>query len=254
MIKTMTITLNVFREAVRDKVLYNLLFFSLIMILCAGLLSALTVGERTKIIIDVGLASINLFGVFIAIFLGVSLVSKEIERKTIYTILSKPIQRYQFLIGKYLGLALTLAVNTIVMALIFVFTLWYLGERFNSGVFMPIGMIYLELMLLTAVGLFFSTFTTTTLSAIFTIAVYVIGHLSGNLLALAEKGSVSGKYILQVVYYTFPNLENFNFKGYASHLLPIPSGLIGYGIAYGLFYIVFLLMISIVIFEYREFK
>lgn len=252
--KVMAIGLNVFREAMRDKILYNLLFFATLMIASAGLLSTLTVGERTKIIIDLGLAGINIFGVFIAIFLGISLVSKEIDKRTIYTILSKPIRRSEFLLGKYTGLLITLLVNTVVMTGVFAATLWYMGAPIPAEVFVTIGMIYVELMVVTAVGLFFSTFTTATLAAIFTIAVYVIGHLSGDLIGLATKASVGNAWLLKALYYGLPNLENFNFKGYASHLTPIPSGLIGLGLLYGVVYLSILLTFSIVIFQSREFK
>jgi ABC-type transport system involved in multi-copper enzyme maturation permease subunit len=252
--KIMTIGLNAFREVIRDKILYNLLFFSLIMISSAGLLSTLTAGERTKIIIDIGLAGMNIFGVLISIFLGISLVNKEIDKRTIYTILSKPIRRSEFLLGKYVGLSMTLLVNMIIMAAVFLATLWFMGEKFSSEVFIPIGMIYLELMVMVAVSLFFSTFTTTTLSAIFTIAIYVIGHLSGDLIGLAKKGSTSTQWLLRMIYYILPNLENFNFKGYASHLIPIPESMIFFGMLYGLLYIFLLLGASVAIFQYREFK
>lgn len=252
--KIVTIGLNVFREAIRDKILYNLLFFSLMIISSAGLLSTLTVGERTKIIIDIGLAGMNIFGVLIAIFLGISLVNKEIDKRTIYTILSKPVRRSQFLLGKYVGLSITLSVNMIIMSAVFIATLWLMGERFSGAVFIPIGMIYLELLVIVAISLFFSTFTTATLSAIFTIAVYVAGHLSSDLLGLAKKMSMGSRLILQVLYYTLPNLANFNYKGYASHLIPIPGGIIGLSLLYGLLYVILLLGFSILIFQYREFK
>ena len=254
MTKILAIGLNVFREAIRDKILYNLLFFAILMIAGAGLLSTLTVGERTKIIIDLGLAGINIFGVLIAIFLGISLVSKEIDKRTIYTILSKPIRRSQFLLGKYVGLLITLMVNTVIMSAVFAAALWYMRAPVPGEAFETIGMIYLELMVVTAVGLFFSTFTTATLSAIFTIAVYVIGHTSGDLLGVAKKASAGSRWLLEILYYALPNLENFNFKGYASHLTPIPEHLIGFGLLYGLAYIALLLVFSIAIFQSREFK
>ena len=111
----MAIAINTFKEAIRDKILYNLLFFALLMIGASLLLATLTVGEQSKIIIDIGLASINIFGVLIAVFLGIGLISKEIEKRTIYNIIAKPVPRYQFLIGKYIGLLLTIVVNTIIM-------------------------------------------------------------------------------------------------------------------------------------------
>jgi ABC-type transport system involved in multi-copper enzyme maturation permease subunit len=252
--RILAIGINVFREAIRDKILYNLLFFATLMIAAAGLLSTLTFGEQTKIIIDIGLAGINIFGVLIAIFLGISLVSKEIDKRTIYTILSKPIRRSEFLLGKYAGLLITLLVNTIVMTLVFVGTLAYMRAPIPLDIFIAIGMIYLELMVITAVALFFSTFTTATLSTIFTIAVYVIGHTSGDLVRLADKFSMGSAWFRKGIYYALPNLENFNFKGYASHLTPIPGELIGFGLLYGILYIGLLMALSVVIFGAREFK
>lgn len=252
--KIVAIGLNVFREAIRDKILYNLLVFSLMMIACAGLLSTLTVGERNKIIIDLGLASINLFGVLIAIFLGISLVNKEIDKRTIYTILSKPIRRSEFLLGKYLGLSITLFVNAAVMTSVLVVILGFLGEALSGRIFLPIAMIYLELLVLVAVSLFFSTFTTATLSAIFTIAVYVIGHLTGDLIGLAKKASSGEGWILQVLYYLLPNLENFNYKSYAPYNLSIPFSLVSFSVMYGAVYITLLIAFSILIFQSREFK
>jgi Cu-processing system permease protein len=252
--KIVIIALNVFREAIRDKILYNLLIFSLMMISFAGVLSTLTLGERNKIIIDVGLASINLFGVLISIFLGISLVNKEIDKRTIYTILSKPIRRSEFLLGKYLGLAITLFVNTVVMMSVLGVILGAVGEALSSRIFLPVGMIYLELLVIVAISLFFSTFTTATLSAIFTIAVYVIGHLTGDLLGLAKKVSASEEALLRVLYYLLPNLENFNYKPYAPYAGSISSSIIFFSFVYGVTYILLLMFLSILIFQSREFK
>ncbi len=252
--KIAAIAFNMFREAVRDKVLFNLLFFALLMIFSAGLGGMLTVGERARVITDIGLAAMNIFGVLIAIFLGISLVGKEIDRRTIYNILSKPVRRWAFLLGKYLGLALTLLINLLVMAAVFVLLFKLMDEPIHPTVVVPIAMIYLELLVVIAVSLFFSTFTTMTLSAIFTLAIYLVGHLSGLLLSITEKGAPSVRWLGQALYYLLPNFENFNYKRYASHLLTIPNGLIGFSILYGLFYIVFLLSLSALSFQNREFK
>lgn len=250
--KILAVGLNVFREAIRDKILYNIVFFALILIIFSGALSTLTVGERGKIIIDVGLASINLFGLLMAIFLGVSLVHKEIDRRTAYTILTKPIWRFEFLLGKYLGLTGTLFVNTLILSLFFAVTLWFMGGIFSLTLFLSIVMIFVELMLITAVALLFSTFTTMTLSAIFTLAVYITGHLSADTLMFSK--NLSAGWLLQVFYYTAPNLENLNFKRYASHAIPIPFPLLLWGLLYGAFYILLLLGISIAVFNRRDFK
>jgi len=254
--KLLAIAQNIFREAIRDKILYNLLFFSLIMILASGMLSTLTVGERNKIIIDVGVGSINIFGLLISIFLGISLVSKEISRRTIYTILSKPIRRWEFLLAKYIGLSLTLLLNTVVMSLVLSGTLRLVGEHFTMQIFIPIGMIYLECLVVMAVAMLFSTFTTATLSAIFTIAIYVSGQFSSDLVGFSQnqKFSLANKKTMMFIYYTVPNLDYFNFKSYASNTIPIPFDQLGWSIAYGLIYILTLLGISMLVFQRREFK
>src|SRR5687767_5282628 len=110
-----TIALSVFRESVRDKVLYNLVFFAVMLMAVSYLLGQLTAGQDIKIIKDLGLAAMSLFGLFIAVFIGIGLVSKEVERRSIYALLAKPIRRQELVAGKYLGLVLTLLVNIAIM-------------------------------------------------------------------------------------------------------------------------------------------
>src|SRR5258705_10133037 len=109
------VAVAVFKESVRDKVLYNLVFFAVLLITVSYLLGQLTAGQDIKIIKDLGLAAISIFGLFIAVFIGIGLVSKEVDRRSIYSLLSKPIRREEFIVGKYLGLVLTLLVNVGVM-------------------------------------------------------------------------------------------------------------------------------------------
>ena len=260
--KWRAVAINTFREAIRDKILYNLLIFALLLIGGSILLATLSIGEQSKIIIDFGLASINLFGIFIAIFLGVGLVSKEIEKRTLYIVLSKPIGRAEFLLGKYAGLLLTLLVNTAIMTVGLYLTLMFNQFRWELSVFdvdlhliSAVFMIYLQTCLITAVALLFSTFTTTTLAAIFTISIYVIGHISSALVTLGEKlPTKSTAILLKGIYYILPNLSNFDIKGLVVHKVPIGSIYFllttGYAIVYGLL----LIGLSIVIFERRDLK
>ena len=185
--KVLSIALNTFRENLRDKLLYNLLVFALLMIGSSVLLMRLTLGEFHRLFLNVGLGSINFFGVLIAIFVGIGLVSKEIEKKTIYTIVSKPVARYQFLLGKYLGLTLTLFVNTVIMAGGLLVVLYAQEVPIERMLFKALGLIFVEFMVITAVALLFSTFTSATLSAIFTLAIYVIGHLTADLKTFGAK-------------------------------------------------------------------
>ncbi|MEK7702709.1 MAG: ABC transporter permease [Nitrospirota bacterium] len=260
--KWRAVAINTFRAAIRDKILYNLLIFALVLIVGSALLSTLTFVEQTKIISDFGLAGINLFGVLMAIFLGIGLVSKEIERKTLYTVLSKPISRTQFLLGKYAGLLLTLAVNTIIMTIALYLTLMLHQIKWNlplldlePRLLLAIGMIYLQLALLTAVALLFSTFTTTTLAAIFTLSIYVIGHISKDLVALGEKlPAKSTAFILKAVYYTLPNLSNFDIKGLVVHKVPIPADYFLMTFLYAICHIALLMGIASFVFNRRDLK
>src|SRR5215510_14949409 len=188
------IAVNVFKESVRDRVPYNLALFAVLMIASSFLIGQLTAGQDVKIIKDLGLAATAVFGVFIAIFIGIGLVSKEVERRSIYSLLSKPISRSQLVAGKYAGLVLTLAVNVAVMTVALYVVLGYMtltaSPQFRSAWDAPgtdpallkaIFLIFVELMLITAVALFFSTFSTPMLSAAFTFGVYIVGHFNADL-------------------------------------------------------------------------
>ena len=252
--KVLSIALNTFRENLRDKLLYNLLIFALLMIGSSLLLMTLTLGEFHRLILDIGLGSINFFGVLIAIFVGIGLVSKEIEKKTIYTIISKPVARYQFLLGKYMGLSLTLLVNTAIMAVGLLAVLYFQNVPIHVVLFKALGTIFLEFMVVTAVALFFSTFTSATLSAIFTLAIFVIGHLTTDLRTFGQKMDAVGRGILNGIYYLLPNLERFNLKGHVTHQLDVSGNDLLLIATYGVVYTAFLLMLASVIFQRRDFR
>lgn len=252
--RILSISLNTFRETLREKLLYNLLIFALLMIGSSILLSRLTLGDANRLILDLGLASINLFGVIIAIFIGIGLVSKEIDKKTIYTIVSKPVPRYEFLLGKYLGLCITLFANTTIMVLGFLIVLQIMQVPIESVLFKSVLLIYVELLVVTAVALLFSTFTSSTLSAIFTLAIYVIGHLSADLKGLGEKLDGVSRGVLNGLYYLMPNLERFNLKGHVIHQLDIGITDMMLIICYGLAYATVVLLTAALIFQRRDFQ
>jgi len=252
--KVLSIALNTFRENLRDKLLYNLLVFALLMIGSSLLLMRLTLGEFHRLLLNVGLGSINIFGVLIAIFVGIGLVNKEIEKKTIYTIVSKPVARSQFLIGKYLGLTLTLFVNTLIMAGGLLLVLFAQGVPIESMLFKALGLIFMEFMVITAVALLCSTFTSATLSAIFTLATYVIGHLTADLKTFGEKMDEGMRAVVTGLYYILPNLERFNLKGNVIHHIEVSGTDLLLIVMYGLTYVAFLLMSASIIFQRRDFR
>src|SRR6266508_5770877 len=232
---------HAFREAVRDRVLYNLLLFALLLIAGAIFLGELSAGQEAKIIVDLGLSAILLFGVFIAIFVGVGLVYKELERRTLYAILAKPIGRGEFLLGKYLGLCLTLLVNVAVMgvglsrALVFVKRGW---DPLVKHIWPAILLIYVELIILTAVAMLFSSFSSPALSALLTFFVFVIGHFNSDLRTLSQTSSSAAmRWVFALFYYLLPNLTNYNTTTSAAHGLSPDSFFLFRAIAYGVVYV-----------------
>lgn len=249
---------NAFREAVRDRVLYNLVLFVLLLTAAAIFLGELSGGQEKKIIVDLGLSAMLLFGVFISIFVGVGLVYKEIERRTIYAIFSKPVGRGEFLLGKYLGLCLTLLFNVIVMgagvslALIYVSRGW---DPLVLSIWPAILMIYVELMLLTSVALLFSSFSSPALSALLTFFVFVIGHFSADLKALAgSMGSAGARWLFAVLYYLLPNLANYSYITPAGHGRMPGSTAVLMAMVYAAIYVGIVLAAATLVFGRRNFK
>ena len=252
--KIRAIAANTFKEAIRDRILYLLLFFAGACIVFSRILALLTVGDRVKIIKDVGLASLSLFGALMAILMGTGLVYKEIEKKTIYSILSKPIHRYQFLLGKYLGLVLTLFIMLALMSVIFLILVFFHTFSLEWSLLVAIFYIFVEVCLITAVAILFSCFSTPILSSIFSLSFYLIGHLSWGLENSIQKIKPGlGKTLAQILYTFLPDLENFNFKTEVVHNLSVPSEIYLYAILYGFFYSAFLLGLAILIFRKRDF-
>lgn len=252
------LALNTLRETIRDKVLYVILIFALMMISSGVLLSYLSMGEQSKVVMDLGLSSISVFGLVITIFVGTSLVSKEIDKKTIYLLISKPIRRADFILGKYIGLCFTLFIIVLAMSAAFYAVLWFTlgGEDFITWVpttAQTLVLIYIEMMLLTAFAILFSTFATPVMSAMFTLAIYLIGHMSNDIVAfgkLTERKIV--ELLTQGLFYVVPDLERLNLKNLALNET-VGSEIFGASIGYGLLYILGLLLLSMAIFEGREF-
>ena len=252
--KIKAIALNTFKEAIRDKVFYNLFIFAVLVIIASVLIGDLSLGVNEKIIKDIGLAAISLFGVLTAILVGISLVYKEIDRRTVYTIVSKPVHRYEFLLSKYLGLCLTLLVNITSMTVFLFIVIWCVRYSLSLLLLKAGLLIFCELALVTSIALLFSTFTSSTLSAIFTLAVYIIGHLTVDLrdIGQASKSQLS-RYIINFCYYILPNFNNFNIRAEVVHGVDI-SGIYILGvITYCVIYTAIVLFISILSFQRREF-
>jgi ABC-type transport system involved in multi-copper enzyme maturation permease subunit len=254
--RIVTIARNTFREAVRDRVLYNLVIFVLLITASAIFLGELTADHEARTIVNLGLSAMLMFGAFISIFVGVSLVSKEIERRTIYAIFSKPIGRGEFIIGKYLGLCLTLLVNVLVMGVGVSLALLYVGGgNLALSIWGAIFLIFLELTILTAVAILFSSFSSPALSALLTFLVFIIGHFSASLRDFAENlGSSAAKGFFNFLYYFLPNLSFFSFITNAAHGDVPPAPILGGAFLYAVIYVSILLAATILIFSRRNFK
>lgn len=251
--RTLAIATNTFREAIRDRILYLLLAFAILMIVSSRILSLLTVGAEEKIVKDIGMAAISLFGVATAIFVGVGLVFKEIEKRTVYTLVSKPIRRSQFILGKYFGLVMVLAVNVAVMTSVFYLLLFIKGWM-DFAITKAILLIFVELLLVTAVAILFSSFSTPILSSLFTVTFYIIGHLTWGLLLLADKLEEGfGRVVCRFLYTVLPNLDILNVKGMVVHGLEVPLEQIVYAVTYGISCTVIVLGVAVLVFRRRDF-
>lgn len=249
------IAINTFREAVRDKILYAMLAFALVMLGGSLLVAELTIGEYTKIIKDLGLALISIFGLMIAVFVGIGLVYKEIQRKTIYTIASKPVPRWQFLLGKYSGLVLTLAAEVAIMGLGFALILQLSGATERMVLVPAVWLTFVELMVVTAVAVLFSCFSTPTLSALFTIGLTVIGRLTAPLLEVVQAGdNESLQQFARLLYRLLPDLQTFNMRADAAYGRPVDWEWVAYSTGYGFVWTALLLVLASAIFQYRDFK
>jgi ABC-type transport system involved in multi-copper enzyme maturation permease subunit len=249
---------NTFREAVRDRVLYNLVFFALLMIGAAILVGQISIGIEQSVIVSLGLSAISLIGIFIAVFIGVGLVSKEMDKRTLYALLAKPIERWQFLIGKFAGLAMTLTVNTAAMTVGLFLALWTVKHALASSdayLLAAVYLILLKLTLIVALAMLFSCFTSPFLAILFTLGIYVAGLFAGELRTMqAVNLTPAAMNMFRAVSYVLPNFENFDVMAAAAHGRPVPASLVGQSTVYAVLYGAVLLIGAALIFSRRNLK
>lgn len=249
------LALSTFRETVRDRIFYLVGVFGFVMLASTAVLSPLTVGAQGKIMADVGLASMNLFGLLVVIFVGTGMVRKEMDKGTILTILSKPVGRREYLLGKFFGLNITLFCMLVVMGLIFLLMTFLAPGSFSLRFIPVFYLTFLELMLINAVAVFFSTCVSPILAAVFTIGAFVVGHLSQSIRDFGEiQGSAFQNGVSTVVYYLIPNLEVFNVRGEVVHGMEVSADLLGMATIYGLGWSALLLLIAGAVFAGRELR
>jgi ABC-type transport system involved in multi-copper enzyme maturation permease subunit len=248
------VALNTFRESIRDKVLVTLIIFGVLVMGSARVIQPLALGEEAKIVKDLGLSAITLFCVLISVLVGGRIVYREVEKRTIYIMLARPVRRWEFIIGKYLGLMAVLVLSLVVMTAAFYVILLVLGIGAPLNLLLAVLMTLFQLAILTAVAVLFSTFSTPITGAVFTFAVYFVGHLTRDLRLLAAMSpSPVVKAASYFAYYVLPNLSNFNIRPEVVYGAPLdPSALLLSG-SYALVYAATLLLIAAVVFNRKEF-
>src|SRR6266436_6273043 len=245
------VALNTFREAVRDRVLYNLVFFALVMIAASILVGQISIDIESMVIVTLGLTAISVIGLLIAVFIGVGLVSKEMDKRTLYALLAKPVRRWEFLLGKFGGLVFTLTVNTVAMAAGLFVALSFVKqgtEHVEGPVLVAVYFILLKLALVVALALLFSCYTTPLLAILFTAGLYVSGLFVNEMKSLhGETLAPAVQTFLRWLAYLLPNFENFDVMASAAHGRAIPARLILHNTAYAALYCAIVLAAASVI-------
>ena len=251
--RILTVALNTYREAVRDKILYVLLFFAGATILFSKALGYIRVGEDMKIITDISLAAISVFGALIAIFVGTNLVHKEIDKRTIYTILSRPLWRFEFILGKFAGLSMLIATVTVVMGVGAGAYILLLGGTINVMFAEALLLIFWKLMLLTALSVLLSTLTSPILGAIVVLTAYFAGHATGILIDLpGQFDETYAKELVTLLYYAVPNLSNFDIWREYANGVAVPHSYVAWTILYGTVYTGMLLFLACIAFHEKD--
>jgi ABC-type transport system involved in multi-copper enzyme maturation permease subunit len=251
------IGLNTLREAVRDRVLYNLVFFALLMMGAAVLVGQISIGIEEVVIVSLGLSAISFIGLLMAVFIGVGLVSKEMDKRTIYALLSKPVRRWEFLLGKFTGLIFTLAVNTAAMAAGLFAALLYVKhhlERADAIVLVAVYFVLLKLAIIVALALLFSCSTTSLLSILYCAGFYVAGSFVQQMRTLRADllGPFAG--VMRWLSYLLPNFQNFSVTGLAAHGVSVPRTLILQNTLYAALYCAIVLAAASLILSRRNLK
>lgn len=252
--RILAVAANTFRETVRERVLYNLVFFAILMTLAGLLLGQLSIRQDEKILKDIGLAAMDLFGTLIALFIGTGLVSKEIERRSLYPLLAKPLSRSEFFLGKFAGLSFTLFVNLSVMLLALLLTLGGTGRRPDPGLITAVYPILLGLLLVVAFAMLFSTLTSATLAAVLTVGVVVVGRFADVIRGMREVLPGVPQQLVQLLFAVVPNFANFDFKNQVAYGETVSAGILAWVTLYAAAWTVVVLGLGLASFRSRDFQ
>jgi ABC-type transport system involved in multi-copper enzyme maturation permease subunit len=255
MSRLLAVAANTFRETVRERVLYNLVFFAVVMTLSGLLLRQLSIRQDEKIIKDIGLAAMDLFGNLIAVFIGVGLVSKEIDRRSLYPLLAKPLSRDELFLGKFAGLAFTLFVNLAVMTVGLYLTLVLTGSPADPRLLAAVYPLFLGLLLVVAIAMLFSTVSSSAaLASVFTVGVVVAGRFTDVVRNMREVAPGVPPWVVDALYAVVPNFRNFDFKDKVAYGDPVSADVLAWVTAYGLAYVGAVLVLGLASFRSRDFQ
>ena len=239
------IAANTFREAIRDRILYLFLGFSIVLVVGSKLFGMLTVGDEAKIIKDLGLAAIQIFSMLIAVMMSLLLISREVDSRTVFNILAKPVRRWQFLLGKYFGLVAVVAANLGLMTGVLVLVVWVYEHEFDPMLVFAAAMTMLEMLVLAAFATLFAVLTRPILGSLMTLSVFVVGHMSQDLWMLTRQlPGAFARSVIATVYYVLPNLERFDFRTEVVHDLAIPVSAVGWACLYALAFVALALFLA----------
>jgi ABC-type transport system involved in multi-copper enzyme maturation permease subunit len=251
----MGIARNTFKEGVRDRLFAIIGVFGGVVIASSLIIGPLSLGEQVRITQDLGLASISILSFIIAVLVGTNIVHRETDKRTIYTVISKPVERWQFIVGKFAGLAATITLLVAGMTLLLVVINLAVARSFSPQLLIAVLLTWMELLLLIALSVLMSTVASPILGAILSLLLYMIGHTIADVRDLAAAfGTSSLKLVTDVVYYAIPNLEYLNVRSKVTHGVPIDVSYVAFASSYALVYTVAFLTIAILVFEKKEFK
>jgi len=246
---------NIYLEGLRQKIFTIAVIFAMLLIVLSMFLGPFSLGETSKIIRDFGLGVSSLLGIFIIVTIGSAILYRDLERRTIYTIITRPIQPREIILGKFLGLCLLVFSITAAMAVIQQLVILMFEGRLDLHILLAPFFGCFEIMIMTGIMLLLASYSSSTFSSIMTVIIYVVGHASLDLKVFTETVKMPMlKFLSSAAYYLLPNLENFNLRLDVVYRQPLPADQIGYSVCYGLAYAIAVLYIAVIIFERREFK
>lgn len=251
----LTIAGQTLTEARRNKIFYSLFLFALVVVLNATLFTEVTITTVDRMLKDTGIAAINMFALALTIFTGIGIINREIDRRSIYSILAKPVTRAEFIVGKYLGLVAIMVTTCGAMFVCLLLAMKGFRTDITPSIFLGLLGIFLEVAVLSAFALLCSTFTNSFASGFMTAAVFIAGHLSAEMHYYARKNdTLVWKMVGNGLYYGLPNLERFNFKYHVTYDLMVPTETLALTLGYAFAYTAAFLTLAVVVFSRRDFR